>query len=284
MKIKGFRPVGVYGDQADWVARGALARSEGPWVAEYGSLWLDARGAGRSSTAALPAGRLYRLESGCAPGAGRDLLWTGDFEPDALSAGPPTTLWNVDDRDPYRYLEPDAARDSRQGVLLGRADPNRSDVLLNPLHRVLIRPRDRLTVLLDQRSLYGRPRATLQLSWYNDTAGASQQQTIVDLPSHADWATERVDVTAPAHAVAVQPFIRLHPPEDGVSQLAVDNVRMIDWDQPGCEYTRTGGPAQRMSLAPTRDEPPASVPVRAETLRVAPVRPLPRPAAETPDR
>lgn len=282
--IENFRPVGVYGDQADWVARGALARSEGPWVAEHGSLWLDARGAGRSSTSVLPAGRLQHLTSGCAPGAGRELLWTGDFEPNTLSKQPSAALWNVSGRDPYRHLEPDAAHDSRQGILLGRADPNSSDVLLNPVHRVLVSPRDRLTVLIDQRSLYGRPDATLQLSWYNDTRGASQQRTTVGLPARTKWATDRIDVTAPAHAVAVQPFIRLQPPSAGASQLAVDNVRMIDWDQPGCDYVQDGGTAQRVSLPPTKYEPPVAVPVVAGTLQVDPVPPLPTPAPERIDR
>lgn len=284
VRIENFRPAGVYGDQADWVARGALARSEGPWLAEYGSLWLDAGGLGRSSTSALPAGRLHHLTSGCATGAGRELLWTGDFEPDTLSKRPSAALWNVSKRNPYRHLEPDAAHDSRQGVLLGRADPNSSDVLLGPIHRVLVSPRDRLTVLIDQRSLYGRPDATLQLSWYNSTGGASQQRTIVRLPTRTKWATNRIDVTAPAHAVAVQPYIRLQPPSDGVSQLAVDNVRMIDWDQPGCDYVQVAGPAQRVSLPPTKYEPPVAVPVVAETLQVDPVPPLPAPAPERIDR
>jgi poly-gamma-glutamate capsule biosynthesis protein CapA/YwtB (metallophosphatase superfamily) len=274
VRLQDYQPTGLYGADADWVARGALARSEGPWVSEAGSLWLDSTGKARTSTADAAAGQLTRLRSGCAAGAGRELLWTGDFEPRGLRSDQPAPLWNVTDRDPYRYLDSDAAHDSRQGVLLHRADANVENVLLNPRHRIPVRPGDRLTLLVDHRGLFGTPEAAVQLGWYNDTSGASQEQTAARLPDSGAWTTSRIDVTAPARTVAVLPTVRLQPPDDGVSQLAVDNVRLINWDQPGCDYLQGGGPIRQSTLSP-RVREAAGVPVTASTLPVTAPAALP---------
>jgi poly-gamma-glutamate capsule biosynthesis protein CapA/YwtB (metallophosphatase superfamily) len=260
VRIQDYQPTGLYGADADWVARGALARSVGPWVAEAGSVWLDNRTAAPGTTAEAPAGQLTRLRSGCAAGAGRELLWTGDFESRDVHPDGPAPLWNVTEGDPYRYLDGDAAHDSPSGVLLHRADANIDDVVLNPQHRIPVRPGDRLTLLVDHRALFGAPHASVQLSWYNDSIGQSQQQTTARLPDSSGWTTSRIDVTAPEHTVAVLPIIRLRPPNEGVSQLAVDNVRLIDWDQRGCDYLRAGGTIRQSTLPPrTREVPGVAV-------------------------
>ena len=275
VQIQDFRPTGLYGAQADWVARGALARSEGPWVAEAGSLWLDTDEAARSTTFATSGDRLQRLTSGCAAGAGRELLGSGDFEPSTVASdSAPAPLWNVTSDDAYRHLDPDAAATGRQGVLLTRADPNTSDLLLTPLHRVLIRPGDPLTLLVDHRDLFGAPESEVRLSWYNDTQGGSQRQTRVALPRSDSWTTSRIDVTAPKTGVAVQPFVRLTPPTDGVSQLAVDNVRLINWAEPGCDYVRNPSTVTSPNLPPTGSSG-KTVPVNARALATQNVAPLP---------
>jgi hypothetical protein len=276
VRIQRYQPTGLYGADADWVARGALARSEGAWVAEAGSLWLDSTGKARATTIPAGAGQLTRLRSGCAAGAARELLWTGDFEPGDVHTAGPAPLWNVTGRDAYRQLDSDAARDSARGVLLHRADRHAADVLLNPLHRIPVRPGDRLTLLVDHRSLFGTPDAAVQLSWYNDIVGGSQEQTTVRLPDRDGWATSRIDVTAPARARAVLPFVRLRPPDSGVSQLAVDNVRLVDWDQPGCDYLQAGGPIRQAALPPLAPTS-AGLPVTATTLPVTPPPALPVP-------
>lgn len=284
VRLQGYQPTGVYGPDADWVARGALARSTGPWLAEAGSLWLDTEAAARTTTTAarVPGGPLTRLRSGCAPGAGREMLWTGDFEQGDVRSDEPAPLWNVSRGDPHRYLDPDAGHDSPQGVLLHRADVHREDVLLNPLHRILVRPGDRLTLLVDHRTLFGSPDAAIQLGWYNDTRGPSQEQTTVALPTGRGWTTSRIDVTAPRHTVAVHPFIRLRPPDEGVSQLAVDNVRLIDWDQAGCDFLRAGGRVRQQTLPPTAPQA-AGVSVPATVLPVPAPSALPRGPSARPD-
>jgi hypothetical protein len=273
----------VYGTDADWAARGALARSKGPWVAEAGSLWLDAEAKARTTITRVAGAPLTRLRAGCAATAGREMLGTGDFEPHAVRSDDPAPLWNVTARDPYRHLDRDAGHDSPHGVLLHRADANSEDVLLNPLHRILVRRGDRLTLLVDHRRLFGAPDAAVQLSWYSDTRGASQEQTIVPLPTGSGWTTSRIDVTAPRHTVAVHPFIRLRPPDDGVSQLAVDNVRLIDWDQPGCDYLRAGGRIRQATLQPNDGAEASGVPIEATTLPVPAPPALPKGPRPRPD-
>ena len=275
MRLQDYQPTGVSGADADWVARGALARSRGPWVAEAGSLWLDATDGGRVMTTRLARVPLTRLRSGCAAGAGRELLWTGDFEPRDVDSDDAAPLWNVTEGDPYRYLDGDAAHEGARGVLLHRADAHAEDVLLSPLHRIPVLPGDRLTLLVDHRSLFGSPDASVQLSWYDAASGGSRHQGTVRLRSGGGWTTSRIDVTAPRRTVAVQPFIRLQPPDEGVSQLAVDNVRLIDWDQPGCDFLQAGGRVRQLTLPPTAPRA-VGVPVTATALPVATPSALPR--------
>ena len=73
-------------------------------------------------------------------------------------------------------------------------------------------------------------------------------------------------------------------PEDGyrsdpdfmceVCQLAVDNVRLINWDQPGCDYLQGGGPIRQSTLSP-RVREAAGVPVIESTLPVTTPAALP---------
>lgn len=263
VRIQNYQPTGVAGADADWVASGTLPRSEGPWVVDDGSLWLDTAGAARTTTHPAVDASLLRLDGACAPGAGRELLWTGDFEdrdlqPATASTGAgdgparPAALWDVSTEEPYRRWEADGGR-TGAGVRLHRADRHSDDVLLNPIHRVLVRAGDRLTLLVDLRADHGDPDVSLQLSWYNDTRGGSQARTVSDVPVSSDWQTFRIDVTVPRHAVAVMPYVRLRPPEDGVDQALVDNVRLVDFDEPGCDYVR-----QPAGVVTTTSLPPVS--------------------------
>jgi Bacterial capsule synthesis protein PGA_cap len=286
LRVQDFVPTAVVGEEADWVARGALARSRGRWVVDDGSLWLDVGGAARrESTRVVDAG-LSRVDSGCAAAAGRELLWTGDFEAqdlhDAAQDSPQAPLWNVEPGDPYRHLDSGAAHHGEEGVLLHRGSANETDVLLTVDHRVLVGERDRLTVLLDHKALHGDPSGTLQLSWYNDTKGSSQARTEVAVPVGDDWRTLRLDVRVPVNAVAVQPFVRLAPPDRGVSQLAVDDVRLIDWDSRGCDYVRGPVELRSRSLAPAA-APPAASPVAAQRVQGRAPRRLPPGPATLPE-
>lgn len=274
IRIQGFSPTGVFGDDARWVTGGALARSKGPWVQDQGSLWLDAAGAANQSDEHYAGATLARIDSGCAPGSARELLWTGDFEVGDLE-GQRAPLWNAQIPGPYRKVDSDAAHHGSGGVLLNRTGTNSDDVVLSVDHRVLVHANDRLTFLADSRGRQGQPDADLQLSWYNDTLGSSQERTVVPMPGNEDWETVRVDVTVPRHAVAVQPYIRVHPPTKGFSQLAVDDVALVDWDEPGCDYLRGNLTATDVALAPLQPHV-VLTPVVARPINVAQPPPLRR--------
>jgi hypothetical protein len=264
-------PTGLSGADADWVAREARSLSEGPWVDDDGSLWLDIAGASRVVTEDGDPG-LVRIDRGCATGAGRELLWTGDFETRDLLPGMEPRQWNLTADDPYRRAVHHAAHEGRTGILLHRASSEVSDVILMPLHRSLVGEGDRLTLLVDLRSLHGDPAAALQLSWYNDTRGPSQARTRVAVPVTAGWESWRVDVVVPRNAVAARPLVRLRPPGHGVSQLAVDNVRLVDWDRAGCDYAQDGQPVFAVTLRPEVSGPLVT-PVQVRTVAAsAPAR------------
>jgi poly-gamma-glutamate synthesis protein (capsule biosynthesis protein) len=220
LRLQDFRPTGLVGADADWVAQGAFARSEGPWKLEDGSLWLDEAGKVRGAS--------------CDRSAGRDLLWTGDFEDRDLDPGGGVPLWNVAPGDPDRAALAAAAYRGARGVRLRRSGANEDDVLLTPLHRILVEPGQRLSFVLHHRAVQGPADGALQLSWYNDTKGGSQERSVLPLPRERDWTATRVDVRVPAGAVAVQPFIRLAPPDFSLAVMDVDDVRLIDRQEPGC--------------------------------------------------
>jgi hypothetical protein len=258
----------VFGEDADWVARGALARSEGPWTVDDGSLWLDAERKARAERVSAGAGRdVERIGAGCSPSAGRDLLWTGDFEDRDLDASAGVPLWNVDDDNKDRRGIAPAAFGGRRGVRLRRSGADREDILLTPQHRILVDAGKELTVLLRHRTVSGRADLVLTLGWYNDTRGGSQAQTVVPLRRQEGWQATRVDVRVPANAVAVQPFLRLRSPDLSLAAADVDNVRLIAWGEPGCGYVRRPTTVERRAVAPL-PAAPAVEPVEARQARV----------------
>jgi Bacterial capsule synthesis protein PGA_cap len=272
LRLQGFRPTGVVGEDADWVARGALARSDGPWVVDDGSLWLDTAGAAVSSPAAVAEADLSVVRSGCAAAGGRDLLWTGDFEDRDLDDAPGVPLWNVDESNPDRTVTDAGAFTGERGVRLQRSGGTRDDLVLSPQHRVLVEPREELTLLLHSRLTGPDVDAAVQLSWYNDTKGSSQEQTVVPLPSGDGWQGLRIDVRAPPNAVAVLPFVRVSPPGT-LATVDVDDVALVGWSG-GCDYARAGDRVTTTAIAPI-EASPVLEPVDATPVAVPAPAPLP---------
>ncbi len=164
LRIQGFKPTGVFGEDADWVARGALARSVGPWVVDDGSLWLDTARAARVKRVATDSAGLEEIRAGCSASAGRDLLWTGDFEDRDLDPAPGVPLWNVDNESKDRRVIASAAFRGHRGVRLRRSGADREDILLTPQRRVLVHAGEDLTALLEHRAVSGRGDVALVLS------------------------------------------------------------------------------------------------------------------------
>lgn len=283
VRIQRFQPTGVFGEDADWVARGALARSEGPWAVDDGSLWLDAGRKARAERVSAGAGRdVERIGAGCSAAAGRDLLWTGDFEDRDLDAEAGVPLWNVDDDNKDRRAIAPAAFGGRRGVRLRRSGADRKDILLTPRHRILVDAGKDLTVLLRHRTVSGRADLVLTLGWYNDARGGSQAQTMVPLRRGDGWQSTRVDVRVPANAVAVQPFLRLRSPDLSLAAADIDNVRLIAWGEPGCGYVRQRTAVERRAVAPLPAAPQVE-PVEAQQARVQSPPPLPPGPPDAPE-
>ena len=298
--LDGYRPVGVVGDRADWVARQAQSLSSGPWVVDDGSLLLDRTAVARTHaiTANAPSSagsdRILDLGGTCLPdpashragAVGRDELWTGDFEdlsPEAASTA--GALWNLTTGEKDRQVMPEAAATGSYGVRLSRTGGKKEDIILAPLHRLLVKPGERLTVMLEVRG-NAPDAASVQLSWYNDTTGASQEQTTVALPVEAGWRTMRIDVTVPKNAIAAGLYIRLAPQDLARVEMDVDDVSLIGWHAASatsaCDYVRfdtaTKVPPVQLQVTtmPGATEPtPHPAWTSADVLPVAPAAPLP---------
>jgi len=78
----------------------------------------------------------------------------------------------------------------------------------------------------------------MQISWYSDSRGPSFLQTTEPIPTkvYDQWEPFRFDVQAPADAVAIQAFLRLVPPTQGVDTLDLDNLRVIEWSRSNTNY------------------------------------------------
>ena len=244
-------PQPIAGDLAAHVARDAAGWAPGAFVIEDGAVEIgdpanvtearhgDTLQAGaRGSIVRL--GGADRIDPASASGdieAGRDLLWSGDFEDDVLNGrADPASLWLPDA--PGRERLSDAAWRGDVGVRLERAGSNSEDVILAPIHRVLVTPGTKLSFVAMVRGSSGT-RGRVQLSWYNDLRGESSEATLVDIPAGDGWHPVRVDVTVPQNAVAVLPILRLEAPTAGRATLDVDNERLIAWGDAGAATLAT---------------------------------------------
>jgi poly-gamma-glutamate synthesis protein (capsule biosynthesis protein) len=281
--LDGYLPVGVVGARADAIARSAQALSDNGWVLDDGSLTrvgvtgsvvapvlvptapVSSTPVSNAPAASAPAsgapaavqdqsGPILDLDGACLAGAppadtqvGSDLAFTGDFEhrsaDNRLAGG---ALWNTEEASPSRELLAGAAAHGDVGVRLSRSGSDQRDILLAPQHRLLVRPGDQLTVLLELRGSTDA-HSSVQVSWYNDTTGSSQGQTVVPLSAGPEWHLVRIDLTVPPNGVAAGLYIRLAPPQFTRTSIDVDDVRVIDWHaadtRPVCGFVRVSGAA-----------------------------------------
>ena len=252
--LQGYRPHLAVGELADWILSDVAYRQPGPWLVESGLLVADLSGQAVERRRwhrlpapprdQAPAAPLWKLPSGarfCGERGtsglefGRDLIGVGRFEQELLgsdAAAGPAALWRLAHSD--QQLRSEAAHRGRFGVRVQRNGRQRQPVLLQPLHRLPVRPGQRLSFLGWIRGSAGaRPR--LQLSWYGSRRGPSQarlvQPVLLRRPQH--WQPLRLDVVVPEHAVAVGPAIALDPPRWGKTHLDLDDLELVHWQAPG---------------------------------------------------
>lgn len=261
--ISGYRPYALAGAMADFVARGAAAREAAPVVVESGTLEVDLAQRRRRCRwqAALagppPLGGLFHLAPGVwmarawGPGrveAGRDLLWVGDFEDDAVGAPARAgLLWNL--APPDKQVLAGTGLQGSLGARLRRSSANRKPLLLAPRHRIPVQPGWRLSILAWVRGP-AAARSSLVLAWYGSTRGGSRArlQRPIHLAGGARWQPVRWDVSVPPHTAALGLNVRLDPPASGRVQLELDGLRLLRWQPPaptagfGDDWLRVRGP------------------------------------------
>ena len=251
LMIEGYVPRGLTGLQADHVVRTAASEA-GPFVLEDGIMEVDV------AQQALQMEYVKSLEGGAEPGQiisippsqwisgfkgtgtlwlGRDLLWIGDFEDQAVEGTPGTApLWSTD----KESLQVGAkyAYEGGTGIHLMRSASNSKDAVTSHRHRVLINQRAPISVTGMMRASPGAV-VLMQMSWYSDNRGPSFLRTTepIRLQAHDQWQSFRFDAKAPLEAVALSVFLRLAPPPQGIATADFDNLRIIEWAPAGTNFS-----------------------------------------------
>ena len=251
LMLENYRPVGLTGDLADYVARTAAGMDRVAAAIEDGAAEIDVgRLAARGDTSRVftspPPGSIFGMPRGSwvrtfsGPGRlelGRDLLWTGSFEDgDVDQEHGEAPLWDFDAEGVES--SDSAAYTGGGGARLFRQASDCQDAILTPTHRLLVEPGKGISVLGMAR-LSSSARASVQLSWYRDLKGPSASQTIraIEPAAGGGWRRFRIDATVPPGTVAVGLYVRLSPTGRGASTADLDDLRVIEWAPQGAAPT-----------------------------------------------
>jgi poly-gamma-glutamate synthesis protein (capsule biosynthesis protein) len=250
LMLKDYIPHGLTGEEADHVIRAAASVS-GPFVMENNALEVDI------DQQAIQKTYTRAMDGGPEPGQiirvplsqwladfkgtgnillGRDLLWIGGFENEEADSGTSRIpLW--DQTKDSIQVGKDYAYEGNSGIRLIRSGSNLNDAVTSHIHRILIDPNAKLSITGMLRASQGAG-TLMQISWYSDTKGPSILQTIKPIATKRSgrWQPFRFDVQAPANAVAIQVFLRLAPPAQGVATADFDNLRVIEWAPADTKY------------------------------------------------
>lgn len=241
--LQDFIPRPAVGPMADSSAR--IAAGTAPGETQLGREGAKAgtdAPATPTVTRESPPGDVQRLAPGWWVSAadpdtrvGQDLIWgTGDFEdPGSENIATPSRMWALGQ---WAKVSPSGACGDGLGVQLLRSPVSVEEVFVSTAHRQQVSAGQALTLIAEIRG--ATPGGSIELSWYTRSQGPSLTGIQVNIPqSSDDTACEivRIDATVPEGVVAAQPFLRLAPPgsETLSSSLYVDNIRLIQWAQPG---------------------------------------------------
>jgi poly-gamma-glutamate synthesis protein (capsule biosynthesis protein) len=241
--IEGYVPRGLTGGQADHVIR-LSASNSGPFVIENSVMEVDVDQRAlqnvytRSVDGENEAGQIIALPpsqwiSGFnGTGAlllGRDLLWIGGFDNDAVGGvSHEAPLWDAT-KDSTQVGE-DYAYEGKTGIRLTRSASNLNDAVTSHIHRLQVNPGANISITGMARASQGAA-VLMQVSWYSDNLGPSFLQTTEAVPVQSDsqWRSFRLDAQVPPDAIAVSVFLRLSPPAQGAVTADFDNLRIIEW-------------------------------------------------------
>lgn len=246
--IEDFIPGGVVGADAEYVAREIAGHSSAGFVMEDGAIESDfdqqavthlTRLELKDETGmprTVPAGE--RVSSFGGNGTlrlGRNLIWVGDFEDEDLdSQAGENRFWTL--LAPDKIIGTAFAYEGQYGARLKRSASNQEPAILTPIHRVLIKAGDQITVSGMGRSLDQSP-AVLQISWFTDTKGPSSTQSILPIKLEKDWTPFTLDLTVPEGVIAVGLYLKLSPPKTGFATADFDSLHLISWAAPDAPFS-----------------------------------------------
>ena len=251
LMIEDYVPRGLTGLQADHAIRTA-ASEPGPFVLEDGVMEIDVGQQAlqreyvksldgdpeASQVIAIPASQWISGFKGTGTLLlGRDLLWIGGFEDEAVEGAPgKVPFWNTA-KESFQAGE-GYAYEGRTGIRLTRSASNSSDAVTSNAHRVLLDPRAHISVTGMIRTSPGAV-VLMQMSWYSDTRGPSFLRTTEPIPvqAHDQWQSFRFDAQAPPEAIAMSVFLRLTPPIQGNATADFDNLHIIEWAPAGTNFS-----------------------------------------------
>jgi poly-gamma-glutamate synthesis protein (capsule biosynthesis protein) len=254
LMIEDFVPKGLVGDEADFVARGAVGRSFGPFLMENGAMESDFGSLSKQQDTSMPVrgdtetGETIQLPQECwisdftGEGTirlGRDLLWVGSFEDEDVDTDRlEGALWDLSGAD--KYIGQDFAYEGNGGARIERGALNQNDVVLTTQHRIPIEPSTEISVQGMIRAPHDAE-VKIQLSWYTDMRGPSSQITVEPIPlvvNNNIWQPFLIDTVAPSDAVSVGLFLRLSP-HDRIGRINADfdNIRLITWAHPEAAFS-----------------------------------------------
>lgn len=185
---------------------------------------------------------------------GRDLLRWGAFEDDAadgIAAGGPQ--WKLSGAPPSAGVPvTDGAPSGTRALHLARGASNTTRVRLRPVAKVPLRARRFWTAdggvpadgpatyslsFQARRSGSGACRFTLDV--YGDGQFLRSQEIAFEVPADDAWHGALLDLPSGlfAPALGVEPdgvivYVGLHPPASGVSELRMDDLRLLEWRSP----------------------------------------------------
>jgi poly-gamma-glutamate synthesis protein (capsule biosynthesis protein) len=250
LMIENYVPHGIAGEQAEHVIRNAVSRA-GPFVMENGAMEVDIDqrtiqntyphffdgGQEPGQIISIPASQWISGFAGTGKLIlGRDLLWIGGFENeqvDNASRGAP--LWDLTKES--ILVGRDYAYEGNSGIRLTRSASNSNDAVTSHLHRVLVEPGTKISIIGMMRVSQGA-NVLIQTSWYPDSRGPSSIQTTEAIPVqiYDQWQSFRFDIQVPNAAIALNVFLRLIPPAQKIVTADFDNLRIIAWAPEGATY------------------------------------------------
>jgi len=240
--IDGFVPKGVVGKPNRWTTWVAAANSEDEFGITRNGLEFrkgsERTGESRELTRTLPGdGTIYARDRGWVseldPGAadlGRDLLPTGTFESiDIDDTGHDGTLWLFDrerggSRRGFGY-------GGGGGFRLQRVDRNSVPLILLNSRRIPVSGPLTATGLYRTSTSEG---VELLVNWYPDTSGGAIRTDSWDLDStRGNWERVTRELAPPEDTTHANLLFRLSPPGSGTRTVDVDDLRLIEWADPG---------------------------------------------------